>query len=253
MATVLIDNEAFKTTLQIVEDFINDDYDAFIENGPTDDIKLITWKMEIYFKKLEGKKKSIVEYYIISIYKVFKGYMYSYFNGQFGYIERIDNKESDALCRKIKSYNTLTIDFEKNILSKTITVKFICDEIYKTNYSIRNGSFTNFYKYNYLNQLVYIIDKLVGRDSLLSNELYIHNYYKKDGKINEDKKIIFPCVCTEHLKKIIETHYQEILKNIEAYILYCKTEKIDIDFKKIVDRITYIKEYVKENYDITLV
>ena len=43
MAIVLIDNEAFKTTLQIVEDFINDDYDAFIENGPTDDIKLITW------------------------------------------------------------------------------------------------------------------------------------------------------------------------------------------------------------------
>ena len=56
MATVLVDNEAFKITLQIVEDFISGDYDAFIENGPTDDIKLITWKMEIYFKKLEFNK-----------------------------------------------------------------------------------------------------------------------------------------------------------------------------------------------------
>ena len=253
MAFVLVDNEAFKITLQIIEDFISKDYDAFIENEPTDDIKLITWEMEIYFKKLEGKENSIVKYYIISIYKVFKGYMYSYFNGQFGYVERIDNKARDACFREIKSYNTLTIDFEKNILSKTITIKFICDEIYETNYSVWTGSYTNFYKYYYLKQLEYIINKLVGRDSLLSNELYIHNYYKKDDKINEDKKINFPCVCTEHLKNKIKTHYQEILKNIEAYVLYCKTEKIDIDFKKIVDRITFIKQYVKDIYDITLI
>ena len=41
MAFVLVDDEAFKITIQIVEDFISYDYDAFIENGPTDDIKLI--------------------------------------------------------------------------------------------------------------------------------------------------------------------------------------------------------------------
>ena len=72
MATVLVDNEAFKITLQIVEDFISGDYDAFIENGPTDDIKIIKQELVIYFKKLEGKKNSIVEYYMIPIYKHIK-------------------------------------------------------------------------------------------------------------------------------------------------------------------------------------
>ena len=33
-------------------------------------------------------------------------------------------------------YNTLTIDFKKNIPDKTITLKFICDETHKTTYLI---------------------------------------------------------------------------------------------------------------------
>ena len=124
MAIVLIDNEAFKITIQIVEDFISDDYDAFIENGPTDDIKLITWKMEIYFKKLEGKKKSIVEYYMTPIYELLKLRFY-------GYYQDYSTKEiyKNFNCVTIfngneKIYlNTLTLDFEKNILTKTITIK----------------------------------------------------------------------------------------------------------------------------------
>ena len=99
MAIVLIDNEAFKTTLQIVEDFINDDYDAFIENGPTDDIKLITWKMEIYFKKLEGKKNSIVKYYMLSIYELIKVYLYQ--KNSNGHISYLGNY-SDLKEQKIK-------------------------------------------------------------------------------------------------------------------------------------------------------
>ena len=41
MAFVLVNDEAFKITIQIVEDFIGNDYDDFIKNGPTNDIKLI--------------------------------------------------------------------------------------------------------------------------------------------------------------------------------------------------------------------
>ena len=93
MAIVLIDNEAFKTTLQIVEDFISGDYDAFIENGPTDDIKLITWELVIYFKKLEGKKKSIVEYYMNPIYKYIEAKLY-YLNGDtFVYAQQNNGNE----------------------------------------------------------------------------------------------------------------------------------------------------------------
>ena len=79
------------------------------------------------------------------------------------------------------------------------------------------------------------------------------SYYKPDEIEFTNKSINLSDQNVTWLKDIIKTHYQEILKNIEAYVLYCKTEKIDIDFKKIVDRITYIKEYVKDNYDITLV
>lgn len=237
MAIVLIDNEAFKATLQIVEDFISGDYDAFIENGPTDDIKLITWKMEIYFKRLEGKKKSIVEYYILSIYKLIKVYLYQKnSNGHISYIGHIDGSYP---------FNALTLDFEKNIPAKTITIKFICSETYKNS----NGS----YKTTYLNHIQCILNTIKS----MNGQSYIRectlSYYKLNEIEFTNKSINLSDKNVTWLKDIIKTHYQEILKNIEAYILYCKTEKIDIDFKKIVDRITYIKEYVKENYDITLV
>ena len=239
MAIVLIDNEAFKTTLQIVEDFINDDYDAFIENGPTDDIKLITWKMEIYFKKLEGKKKSIVEYHMLSIYKLIKVYLYQ--KNSYGHISYLGN-----FSGSYHLFNALTLDFEKNIPAKTITIKFICSETYK--YS--NGG----YNFTYLYQIQCILNTIKS----MKNQPYIIectlSYYKPDEIEFTNKSIdLGDHRNVKWLKDIIKTHYQEILKNIEAYVLYCKTEKIDIDFKKIVDRITYIKEYVRKNYDITLV
>lgn len=238
MAIVLIDNEAFKATLQIVEDFINDDYDAFIENGPTDDIKLITWEMEIYFKKLEGKKKSIVEYYMLSIYKLIKVYLYQK-NG-YGQISYLGHNNGSY------PFNALTLDFEKNIPAKTITIKFIYSETYK--YSIDGYNFT------YLYQIQCILNTIKS----MKDQQYIrdcsHSYYKPNEIEFTNKSISLSNTSNvSWLKDIIKTHYQEILKNIEAYVLYCKTEKIDIDFKKIVDRITFIKEHVRENYNITLV
>lgn len=251
MAIVLVDNEAFKITLQIVEDFISKDYDVFIENEPTDDIKLITWEMEIYFKKLEGKENSIVKYYMIPIYKLLKLSFYGYL------WDSIENRIYEYFnCVTIfdgkKYLNTLTLDFEKNILTKTITIKIICDEIYKLN--VLHGSDHKIH--NYLTQLRYAIRKtLFSCRASPITEKTIHDYYKT--KLNDtmitNKSINLEDNNISWLKDIVKTHYQEILKNIEAYILYCKTEKIDIDFKKIVDRITFIKEYVKENYDITLV
>lgn len=241
MAFVLVDNEAFKITLQIVEDFISGDYDAFIENGPTDDIKLITWKMEIYFKKLEGKKKSIVEYYMIPVYKFFKLNLY-HTNSQ-GYLSYVGYGSKGPGYGMI---NALTIDLEKNILTKTITLKFICDETYKRCPSGYSNYLT------YLDHIQYKLKELMYTKKFYNND-NVHEYYKRDGNIITNKSINLEDNNVSWLKDIIKTHYQEILKNIEAYILYCKTEKIDIDFKKIVDRITFIKEYVKENYDITLV
>ena len=260
MTTVLVDNEAFKITLQIVEDFINDDYDAFIENGPTDDIKLITWKMEIYFKKLEGKKNSIVEYYMTPIYKLLKQSFYGHkMNDHTNQLMR--NFDFSLTISDKEGYphiiNALTLDFKKNILAKTITINIICDETYNFN-CIKYGSSsteTQTKKYNYLNQLQsVIIGRIIGCcNSISNNEKIIHKYYESRESMITDKRINLNDDNVIWLKNIVKDHYSEILKNIEAYILYCKTEKIDIDFKKIVDRITFIKEHVKENYDITLV
>lgn len=257
MATVLNDNEAFKITLQIVEDFISGDYDAFIENGPTDDIKLITWKMEIYFKKLEGKKNSIVEYYMIPIYKLIEQIFYIRSTIPDGQSTSIFNHNVDII-EKSGHHNVidaLTLDFEKNILTKTITIKFICNETYKFSCIKYQSNETQNKLYNYLYQIrLAIIIVLYYYTSSYRTSYLVHDYYILKDLVITDKRInLEDDNNVSWLKDIVKTHYQEILKNIEAYVLYCKTEKIDIDFKKIVDRITYIKEYVKENYDITLV
>ena len=226
MDTVLVDSDIYRITIQIVEDFIGEDYDTFIANGPTDDVKLIKWELVIYFKKLEGKKKSIVEYYMIPIYKHIKESFYSMSDGYYMYIGYANNY-----------YNTLTIDFKKNILDKTITLKFICEETRKI---------------VYIDQIHFILNRLMGYNGLMCRDNNIRGYYKTSV---EKKGSVFKLLNFNSISliNIVRDHYSEILKNIEAYILYCKTEKIDIDFKKIVDRITYIKQYVKDNYDITLV
>ena len=230
MAFVLVDDEAFKITIQIVEDFISYDYDAFIENGPSDDIKLIKWELVIYFKKLENKKKSIIEYFMIPIYKLMKESFYSKSDGYYMYIGNTKNY-----------YNTLTIDFKKDIPNKTITLKFICDETHKTTYL-------------YLDQIHYILGRLMKANGLMCNDDNTRGYYKtseekKENNINllEGKQI--------SLRNIVKNHYKNILINFESYITYCKINGIDIDIEKINERIRYIKEYVKNNYikyDITL-
>ena len=51
----------------------------------------------------------------------------------------------------------------------------------------------------------------------------------------------------------LKNHYNNILINIESYVLYCKVEHVEIDFKKITERLRFIKQYIKDNYDIEIV
>ena len=43
------------------------------------------------------------------------------------------------------------------------------------------------------------------------------------------------------------------MDNIEGYIIYCKTEKIKVDFNKIGKFTNFIKEYVKSIYGFDLI
>ena len=70
MAFVLVDIEAFKITLEIVEDFINFDFQGFLEKD-FDDTKprIITWEMNIFLKLLNDQNKGFVNYYLLQIKK----------------------------------------------------------------------------------------------------------------------------------------------------------------------------------------
>ena len=246
MAIVLLDNKYFKFTLQIIEDFIGEDYDAFIENGPSKDNNLIKWELVIYFKTLENKKKTIVEYYMIEIYERIKVSLYCEFQGgYFGYYGHIHNG------RSYHHDNTLSIDLKKNILAKTITIKFICGEIYKTNYC--GFCITDNETYTYLNNIQQIICSITSYQSSPYEKGNVLDYCKTNGCICTEKYITPPDGKVNWLKDIVKNHYNNILINFDSYILYCKTNKIKINLKKITERTNYIKEYVKKVYDITLV
>ena len=246
MAFVLLDNEYFKFTLQIIEDFIGEDYDAFIENGPLENNKLIKWELVIYFKTLENKKKTIVEYYMIAIYERIKtGLYWESPDGYFSYYGHIYRGRSDL------HVNTLSIDLKKNILAKTITIKFICDETYKTNYC--GFCITDIKTYTYLNNIQRIICQITSYQSSPYEKGNVLDYCKTNGCICTEKYITPPSGEVNWLKDIVKNHYNNILINFDSYILYCKTNKSKINLKKITERTNYIKEYVKKVYDITLV
>ena len=55
------------------------------------------------------------------------------------------------------------------------------------------------------------------------------------------------------LISLVDEHYKKVLDNVEGYIMYCKTEKLKVDFDKIDKFINFIKEYVKSIYGFDLI
>ena len=63
MAFDLIDNVAYKISLDIVEDFVSMNYDEFIQNEPNDDLKIVKWELSIELKLLKDKDDLTIKYY----------------------------------------------------------------------------------------------------------------------------------------------------------------------------------------------
>ena len=212
MAFVLLDNEYFKFTLQIIEDFIGEDYDAFIENGPLENNKLIKWELVIYFKTLENKKKTIVEYYMIAIYeRIKRGLYWEFQGGYFSYYGQIYDVRPN--CSYYRGVNTLSIDLKKNILAKTITIKFICDETYKTDYC--RCCITDIETYTYLNNIQQIICSITSYGSSTYEKGNVLDYCKTNGCICTEKYITPPNGEVNWLKDIVKNHYNNILINFD--------------------------------------
>lgn len=65
MAFVFIDNDFYKITLEFTRDFIDNNYDEWIENNNKEEIKISRWEMMIYFKKLNDVSQDTVDYFLI--------------------------------------------------------------------------------------------------------------------------------------------------------------------------------------------
>ena len=73
MAFVFLDLEAFKITFEIVEDFINFDFQGFLEKDfDKTKPRIITWEMNIFLKLLNDQSKGFVNYYLLQIKKNWK-------------------------------------------------------------------------------------------------------------------------------------------------------------------------------------
>lgn len=263
MAFVLVDSEAYKISLEIVEDFINLKYDDFIQKEPTEEVKIIKWELLIKFKLLENKNDSTIKYYINFFKSLFEPLLkynsYYYTNKKVSDIpiSTIDKRSDSGYYDRNYRYSInhyLTFNFQTCYNPQFIKFIFYCNE--KSNIKeniIKDKRHKQIKKqiilYNYIDNLKFCILKIYsilnaeGVYSLLSSK-DILKFTLPDQEIIKSEQWIY---------SIVENHYKEVINNLESYIMYCKAEKIEINFEKIIIRIKYIKEYIKDNYDIEIV
>lgn len=263
MAFVLVDSEAYKISLEIVEDFINLKYDDFIQKEPTEEVKIIKWELLINFKLLENKNDSTIKYYINFFKSLFEPLLK--YNSYYYTNAKVESVPSSIISKRsdIKFYNRnyrysinhyLTFDIQTCYNPQFIKFIFYCNEksniIEKEQSELYTDKRKKFIvKYNYIDNLKFCILKIYsilnaeGVYSLLSN-IDILKFTLPDQEILKSEQWIY---------SIVENHYKEVINNLESYIMYCKAEKIEINFEKIINRIKYIKEYVRDNYGILLV
>lgn len=243
MAFVFIDNEFYKITLEFTRDFIDNNYDEWIENNEKEEIKISRWEMMIYFKKLNNVSKDTIDYFLIDA----------------------ESRLTFMGSRSIHVNNNNTIKQKIEICKNPVFIKLVLlskDEKYKDSH------------YNVVNDLKNVLSNVISQ--LDGNEYT--KYYDKERKLqtfksnifksfncNETRQTFFRTQNTDNvtnqysceieciLVSIVKKHYREIIDNIEGYILYCKTEKIKIDFNKIGKFINFIKEYVKSIYGFDLI
>ena len=65
MVYVFIDNDYYKITLEFTRDFIDNNYDEWIENNNKEEIKISRWEMMIYFKKLNDVSQNTIDYFLL--------------------------------------------------------------------------------------------------------------------------------------------------------------------------------------------
>ena len=231
MAFVFIDNDFYKITLEFTRDFIDNNYDEWIENNNKEEIKISRWEMMIYFKKLNDVSQDTVDYFLIdAVSKLTVNPDGQLINNQSKIKQEIEKCKNPVfikiimLCRDIGNCMKSISDFVR------IIIKYIIDNEY-TKYYDRENKISALYQ--------------------LSTPFCNYNNNTKPifGYFNREYYNELECIIISIVKK----HYRELLDNVEGYIIYCKTEKLKVDFNKIGKFINFIKEYVKSIYGFNLI
>ena len=145
MASEFVDTEAFKITLEVVEDFINFDFPGFLEKHCAETKpRIITWEMNIFLKLLNDQSKGIVNYYLLQIKEEIEE------NLKINkYIHIVSSKKQTEYCFiktrsdniKYKGYHFITSEVQICKNPAMIKIIFYCDEMVK--YTIPKKSVQN--------------------------------------------------------------------------------------------------------------
>ena len=273
MDFVFIDNDFYKITLEFTRDFIDRNYIEWIENNNKEEIKISRWEMMIYFKKLNDVSQDTVDYFLIDAEsKILKKT-----DGRIEYnsvrLKRmiIDYFLSNTESKLIVNYNGELVNNNnsgtKQIIEKCknpVFIKIIMlhkdDKIIYNNIHGLNLVLHDIFNSIYHSEYTKYYDKKQEIYSILdtSFRLYCNMCGRKGIFIKEptfiDKVItVDSCEVECVIVQMVKKHYREIIDDIEGYIIYCKTEKLKVDFNKIGRFINFIKEYVKSTYGIDLI
>ena len=242
MAFVFMDNDFYKITLEFTRDFIDNNYDEWIENNNKEEIKISRWEMIIYFKKLENVSQDTIDYFLLDAEsKLIFGFpTHVNFNGEIKQkTEIFKNPVFIKLILLSKDENYKSI---KNLKNHII---YLIEELNQTEYIKYYNKLHEILKLRNLLRGDYFINKINNRDV----KDYLSKYDLLRGLNISKTSSVMEII----LISIVNKHYKEIIDNVEGYISYCKTEKLKVDFNKIGKFINFIKEYVKSIYGFNLI
>ena len=237
-----MDNDFYKITLEFTRDFIDNNYDEWIENNNKEEIKISRWEMIIYFKKLENVSQDTIDYFLLDAEsKLIFGFpTHVNFNGEIKQkTEIFKNPVFIKLILLSKDENYKSI---KNLKNHII---YLIEELNQTEYIKYYNKLHEILKLRNLLRGDYFINKINNRDV----KDYLSKYDLLRGLNISKTSSVMEII----LISIVNKHYKEIIDNVEGYISYCKTEKLKVDFNKIGKFINFIKEYVKSIYGFNLI
>lgn len=240
MAFVFIDNDFYKITLEFTRDFIDNNYDEWIENNNKEEIKISRWEMMIYFKKLNDVSQNTIDYYLLDAESklIFNGSYCTHVNC------RSEIKQETEICKKSNFIKLILLSKDE----KRKSLKYLENYINDIFAQIDHFEYTNYYCKS--SQILTLRNKLKGdcfNNGIISET--IGDYLSKCGLSHIIESITKTSSVLEIiLISIVNKHYKKVLDNVECYVIYCKTEKLKVDFNKIGRFINFIKEYVESTY-----